>query len=95
MTQPTHDRFWHIRRRFRLALAGYIILAVGTVAGLFVAYHEIHNINRNSGALSILVVCDLPPKIAAQSFANTDGCPELLDSIYQQYAPIESRLRPR
>jgi hypothetical protein len=82
-----------IKQRFRLALVGYLVMVVGTVVALFVAYHEIHNINRNTAALAVFGICDMPPAIQREVFADTSLCPVLLEHQFQIFYPIFANQR--
>jgi len=77
-----------VRHRFRLALVGYIVLAAGLIGGLAFAFHEIHTINRNTGAIAVFGICDMPPPLQREVFANVINCPVLLAHQFQTYEPI-------
>lgn len=74
-----------VHRRFRLALLGYIILAVAAIAGLAVSYAQERQINHNEQRIGALAVCDAPHKVRDELHVSGTRC-EALIKTYRQYA---------
>lgn len=75
-----------VRRRFRLALFGYVVLALAAGVALAVSYDQQHSIKRNENSIGALAVCDAPKKVRTELGVDAAKCVALLRT-YRRYTP--------